>query len=184
MWSLSPVGQALPLKPWLCCPSSASGLWLKTKSSLSPQQSWASCCCSPALLMAFYYPSERALTTTQQQINQCTLSLGISCLTFEHDSPPSTLFWGGQTVSGFIFISEVQDLLLKKCGDIPVCCLAPFWCEGAIQCCKTRKTVQAHMGKWSNHLLPSSCCYFYLHLSISEKQISILNSPLFFSFSF
>lgn len=49
------VGQALPLKPWLCCPSSASGLWLKTKSGLSPQQGWVSCCCSPALLMALSF---------------------------------------------------------------------------------------------------------------------------------
>lgn len=65
--------------------------WKQPLTSTAAVQSWVSCCCSPALLMAFYYPSKRALTTTLQQINQCTLFLGISCFTFGHNSLPSTL---------------------------------------------------------------------------------------------
>lgn len=92
-------------------------------------------------------------------------------------------FWRGQTISELILITEVQDLCSTGCfwrnSDIPVFCLAPFRYEGPLQCCKMRKTVQAHMGKRSNPLLLNSCCYFYLHLTVSEKQISILNSPFF-----
>lgn len=36
------------------------------------------------------------------------------------------------------------------------------------------------MGKGSNHLLFNTCCYFYLHLTVDKKQISILNSGVGF----
>lgn len=88
-------------KPWLCCLTNVSGLWPKTKSNLltskptvlAKPERWMS-----AMLLKSYFVGGLSLSfwksfnnTPLQQINTCSLFLGISLLKIEHKSLFSTL---------------------------------------------------------------------------------------------